>query len=104
MISCKVSAASVAVGVLIGGRALGCFHNASDVPNYMSFNGDKSLLLFAKWPEAGRVKTRLAADTTPSFAADFYKLCCSSVTAACQRHGPNLQTEQAHSSSVKHPR
>ncbi len=26
--------------------------------------------LFAKWPEAGRVKTRLAVETSPEFAAD----------------------------------
>src|SRR5262245_49934627 len=30
---------------------------------------DCVLGVFAKWPDAGRVKTRLAAETTPAFAA-----------------------------------
>src|SRR5436305_1419707 len=35
----------------------------------MEFPVDDVLGLFAKWPRPGRVKTRLAADTSPEFAA-----------------------------------
>ncbi len=34
-----------------------------------------ALIVFLKYPEPGRVKTRLAEETSKEFAADFYKLC-----------------------------
>ncbi|MHC4365125.1 MAG: TIGR04282 family arsenosugar biosynthesis glycosyltransferase [Planctomycetota bacterium] len=39
----------------------------------MSNQNDKCILFFAKYPEAGRVKTRLAADIGPDAAAQIYK-------------------------------
>lgn len=42
-------------------------------------------VVFAKWPELGRVKTRLAADTGPEFATEFYRLCCMSLISEISR-------------------
>lgn len=36
-------------------------------------------IVFLKYPEPGKVKTRLAAETSEDFAADFYKLCAEHI-------------------------
>ncbi len=37
----------------------------------------KAIIVFAKYPEMAKVKTRLARSTGDEFAFQFYKLCCS---------------------------
>ena len=41
---------------------------------------DNTCIIFAKWPEEGKVKTRLAAGSSNSFAKQFYVLCCERLT------------------------
>jgi len=37
---------------------------------------NNDLIIFAKWPEGGKVKTRLAHGSSYKFAKNFYTLCC----------------------------
>ena len=51
--------------------------------NDYSKNNDKStkpaLIIFARYPRKGKVKTRLAEDTGEDFAYNFYKLCSENI-------------------------
>ena len=45
----------------------------------------KTCIVFAKWPEPGRVKTRLAAGCNSEFACNFYRICCEHIVSEAQR-------------------
>ncbi|MGB0670986.1 MAG: TIGR04282 family arsenosugar biosynthesis glycosyltransferase [Rhodospirillales bacterium] len=47
--------------------------------------GPVHVFVFAKWPALGRVKSRLAADTGPVFAAHFARLCTERVLRSLAR-------------------
>ncbi len=42
---------------------------------YSSTNNDNVVIIFAKWPEAGKCKTRIATETSPRFACEFAIAC-----------------------------
>ena len=42
---------------------------------------NKALIVFLKYPENGKVKTRLAKNFDESFATEFYKLCVERLIA-----------------------
>lgn len=42
-------------------------------------NAENACIVFVKWPEMGRVKTRLAQGSNQLLALEFYRLCCEQV-------------------------
>ncbi len=44
-----------------------------------------SLIIFARYPVGGKVKTRLAEDMGDAFAAKFYKICAEHTFAECRK-------------------
>lgn len=51
----------------------------------MNENLSTALIIFARYPEAGRVKTRLAAETGDAFAAELYRLCAEHTFEQCRK-------------------
>lgn len=49
--------------------------------NYLSdeIRTDKALIVFVRYPEPGKVKTRLAEGTSKEFASDVYKICTEKI-------------------------
>ncbi len=47
---------------------------------------NKALIVFLKYPEKGKVKTRLAKDFDESFATEFYKLCVEKLISDIKAH------------------
>jgi rSAM/selenodomain-associated transferase 1 len=48
-------------------------------PNSHSNKSKNALIVFTRYPEVGKVKTRLAKETSDQFAKDFYQLCAESI-------------------------
>jgi rSAM/selenodomain-associated transferase 1 len=51
----------------------------------------RSLIVFVKWPQAGRVKTRLAADIGPALAAAVYRGLAEAEIAATRPRGSEYE-------------
>ncbi len=47
--------------------------------NILSQKQNSAVIIFAKYPEPGRVKTRLASETDDYFASQFYKICAEHI-------------------------
>ncbi len=83
-----------------GVRAMGkCLYSSRPIETWASWKGyqklivrespahnfmdDATIVVFARHPTPGRVKTRLAAGVGPNAAAQFYKHCAETVIAEC---------------------
>ncbi len=55
----------------------------------MKTNPERALIIFARSPELGKVKTRLSESLGDDFALTFYKLCAEHIFEECKRLGKN---------------
>ena len=49
-----------------------------------------SLIVFARYPRQGKVKTRLASTIGNLLAAEFYRICCEHIFAICRKLKPEM--------------
>ena len=53
--------------------------------NILSQKQNSAVIIFAKYPEPGKVKTRLASETGNEFAAEFYRICAEHIFKEVQK-------------------
>ena len=52
-------------------------------------SADSAIIIFAKFPEEGKVKTRLAKDKGPYFATEFYRVCAEHIISEVKKLNNN---------------